>query len=165
MAALMWLRQCPRWGQMGAKQTHWAGATGPALPMNSGFMGRWDRNRTGTLRFWRPHPACRVVSVAIANCRSAPLALSSSAADCRRVSAVTGADSGAAAASAGTLLAALTEVGKENDSCQMRHSIPEERDQSYGRRDSGGLLLWSACSRFVGRAWRASARVCTLTVT
>ena len=22
--------------------------------MNSGFSGRWDRNRTCTLRFWRP---------------------------------------------------------------------------------------------------------------
>jgi hypothetical protein len=22
--------------------------------MNSGFRGRWDRNRTGTLRLWRP---------------------------------------------------------------------------------------------------------------
>jgi hypothetical protein len=56
--------------------------------------GRWDRNRTGALRLWRPHPACRVVSDAIATCRSAPHSLSSSAAGCRRVSAVTGADTG-----------------------------------------------------------------------
>jgi hypothetical protein len=30
---------------------------GPASLMNSGFSGRWDRNRTGTLRFWSllPH--------------------------------------------------------------------------------------------------------------
>jgi hypothetical protein len=60
--------------------------------------GRWDRNRTCNLRFWRPNPACRVVSDAIATCRSAPLSLSSCAADCRRVSAVTGAHTGAASA-------------------------------------------------------------------
>src|SRR6185312_8769833 len=33
--------------------------------------GRWDRNRTCNLRFWRPNPACRAVSHAIATCRSA----------------------------------------------------------------------------------------------
>jgi hypothetical protein len=42
--------------------------------------GRWDRNRTCNLRFWRPNPACRVVSDAIATCRPAPVSLSSCAA-------------------------------------------------------------------------------------
>jgi len=67
-----------------------------ATYINSDFTGRWDRNRTCTLRYWRPHPVCRGVSDAIATCRSAPLALSPPVAACRRVSAVTGADTGAA---------------------------------------------------------------------
>jgi hypothetical protein len=48
------------------------------------------------LRLWRPNPTCRVVSANVARCRSAPLPLSSDAADCRWVSAVTGANNGAA---------------------------------------------------------------------
>jgi hypothetical protein len=63
--------------------------------MNSGLRGRWDRNRTGNLRLWRPTLSCRVMSDAIAIGRSAPLSLSSYAAACRRMSAVTGANNGA----------------------------------------------------------------------
>src|SRR5262245_38243628 len=69
--------------------------------------GRWDRNRTCTLRFWRPNPACRVVSGSVAMCRCAPLSLSPDVVKCRRVSSVSGANSGAADASAGALFPAL----------------------------------------------------------
>ena len=62
---------------------------------NEAKMGRWDRNRTCNLRFWRPNPACRGVSHAVATCRSAPLLLSPCVAECRQVSPVTGADTGA----------------------------------------------------------------------
>jgi len=77
-----------------------------ATPIDSGFSGRWDRNRTCNLRFWRPNPACRVVSHAIAIVRSASRSLSSDVARCRWVSPVTGADTGAASASAGAILLA-----------------------------------------------------------
>ena len=59
--------------------------------MHSGFSGRRDRNRTGALRLWRPHAACRVVSDAIAAGRPAPLLLSSAVVCCRRLSPCVGA--------------------------------------------------------------------------
>jgi hypothetical protein len=57
-----------------------------AIPMNSEFRGRWDRNRTCALRLWRsnaavgecrtpsphtalPHSLCRQVSPTVAGCR------------------------------------------------------------------------------------------------
>jgi hypothetical protein len=90
----------------------------PSVALCRGSMGqnrgsrqfRWEVTRTLNLRFWRPNPACRGVSDAIAIVCSAPRSLSSHAAACRRVSAVTGADSGAAAASAGVLLPAHLTV-------------------------------------------------------
>jgi hypothetical protein len=70
-------------------------------PMNSGPRGRWDRNRTCNLRFWRPNPTCRVVSRGVATCRSAALPVSPNVAECRRVSSVTGADTGGSLCSHG----------------------------------------------------------------
>ena len=94
-------------GRIGVKAHTLHQRHGPASLMDSGPPGRWDRNRTCNLRCWRPNPACRVVSDAIATCRSAPCSLSSYASDCYRVSAVTGADTGATSACAGALLPAL----------------------------------------------------------
>jgi hypothetical protein len=84
------------------------GACNVALvQISSGLRGRWDRNRTCNLRFWRPNPACRGVSGDTVTCHVAPNNMSYHAADCRRVSAVTGAQTGAAAASVGALVPAL----------------------------------------------------------
>ena len=86
---------CSRWGQMGSKHAKWATGHVAAIPMNSGLTGRWDRNRTCTLRFWRPNPAFRVLSGGVAGCHSAPVFLSSCAAECRSMSLINGAITGA----------------------------------------------------------------------
>jgi hypothetical protein len=75
----------------------------PSVAQCCGSMGqnrgsrqfRWEVTRTLNLRLWRPNPTRRVVSGNVVRCRFAPLSLSSDAAACRRVSAVTGAHSGA----------------------------------------------------------------------
>jgi hypothetical protein len=41
-----------QWGQIGVKAHALVRSYGPAVPMNSSFSGRCDRNRTGTLRLW-----------------------------------------------------------------------------------------------------------------
>jgi hypothetical protein len=83
--------------------------------------GRWDRNRTCNLRFWRPNLACRVVSRGVATCRPAPRSLSPNAAVCRWVSSVTGADTGAASASAVALVPALSiRTAPANTCCGIR---------------------------------------------
>jgi hypothetical protein len=99
-AARRYLRSCTwwyqNWGQLGVNVYTLARGHRAAIPMNSALRGRWDRNRTCNLRLWRPNPTCRVVSYAIATCRSARLSLSPDVADCRWVSPITGADTGAA---------------------------------------------------------------------
>ena len=55
------LRYCSCWChtgvRLGPKRAHWPGTTGPTTCMNSGFLGRWGRNRTCNLRFWRSRRA------------------------------------------------------------------------------------------------------------
>jgi hypothetical protein len=51
MPAVMYLVVC-NWGQIGVKAHTGCWSHRTVIPMNSGATGRWDRNRTGNLRFW-----------------------------------------------------------------------------------------------------------------
>jgi hypothetical protein len=71
------------------------------------FEGRWDRNRTCNLRLLETQSG---VSGSVGHHRQMPLcprSVSSTASECRRVSAATGADTGTASSCAGALLPAL----------------------------------------------------------
>ena len=162
----------------GQSHAQCAKVTRRQVPMNSGISGRWDRNRTCTLRFWRPNPACRVVSRAIARCRSAPRSLSSDAADCRRVSSVTGADTGATHKQSGTLVsfgllrgagqagshvgvkvrmtdtACRARIGTDADNkARVRVCLPPDLLRE-GRGDADGMLVSAQAS---GEDWSAAA--------
>jgi len=83
-STLMYLRCCSWWCQIGVKAHALCWGQWGSNPHEFRVRGRWDRNRTCNLRFWRPNPWCRAVSPHAALPHSRCRRVSPHVAGCRR---------------------------------------------------------------------------------